>query len=155
LHVGLAQNDDRCAHLGSEEAFHGGKGHGLVIGDELALHVAGGEQLQDRRDGSDQHAALDEDAAVLFVALVEQIEGADRGHHEACGLDRAHHSVRILPQRPLVQNESPTPSIARVWPITPPAALEKAAQLVPNWNSMGMPVTTPTAKLMPKMRAQK
>ena len=43
----------------------------------------------------------------------------------------------------------------RVCPITGPAARENAAQLVPNWNSIGMPVTTPTAKLMPKTRIQK
>ena len=47
------------------------------------------------------------------------------------------------------------PSIASVRPMTPPAKLENRAQLVPNWNSIGMPVTTPTAKLIPKMRAQK
>ena len=38
--------------------------------------------------------------------------------------------------------------------MTPPAYFEKAAQLVPNWNSIGMPVTTPTAKLIPKIRIQ-
>ncbi len=43
----------------------------------------------------------------------------------------------------------------RVWPMTPPESWEKRAQLVPNWNSRGIPVTTPTAKLMPKMRIQK
>ena len=47
------------------------------------------------------------------------------------------------------------PSIARVWPTTPPAYWEKRAQLVPNWNSIGIPVTTPTAKLRPKIRIQK
>ncbi len=47
------------------------------------------------------------------------------------------------------------PSMARVWPMTPPARALNCAQLVPNWNSIGMPVTTPTAKLMPKMRIQK
>ena len=47
------------------------------------------------------------------------------------------------------------PSIANVCPTTPPAYLEKPAQLVPNWNSIGMPVTTPTAKLSPKILAQK
>ena len=47
------------------------------------------------------------------------------------------------------------PSSASVWPITPPVSAEKRAQLVPNWNSMGMPVTTPTAKLSPKTRTQK
>ncbi len=39
--------------------------------------------------------------------------------------------------------------------MTPPASLEKRAQLVPNWNSMGMPVTTPMAKLMAKIFTQK
>src|SRR5712691_2581174 len=47
------------------------------------------------------------------------------------------------------------PSIASVCPMTPPANEEKRAQLVPNWNSMGMPVTTPTAKLIPSTRSQK
>ncbi len=47
------------------------------------------------------------------------------------------------------------PSIASVWPMTPPVRCEKRAQLVPNWNSIGMPVTTPMAKLRPKMRIQK
>ncbi len=39
--------------------------------------------------------------------------------------------------------------------MTPPANWLKRAQLVPNWNSIGMPVTTPSAKVTPKMRAQK
>ena len=39
--------------------------------------------------------------------------------------------------------------------MTPPANLEKCDQLVPNWNSIGMPVTTPKTKLMPKIFAQK
>ena len=38
--------------------------------------------------------------------------------------------------------------------MTPPAYRENAAQFVPNWNSIGMPVTTPTAKLIPKIRIQ-
>ena len=37
--------------------------------------------------------------------------------------------------------------------MTPPAYREKLAQLVPNWNSIGMPVTTPIAKLMTEDRA--
>ena len=39
------------------------------------------------------------------------------------------------------------PSMASVWPITPPANREKCDQLVPNWNSIGMPVTTPNHKI--------
>ena len=51
------------------------------------------------------------------------------------------------------KNEN-TPSIASVCPITPPAAFEKRDQFVPNWNSIGIPVTTPTAKLMANIFAQ-
>ena len=39
------------------------------------------------------------------------------------------------------------PSMDSVWPITPPGKLEYVSQLVPNWNSNGMPVTTPKVKL--------
>ena len=45
--------------------------------------------------------------------------------------------------------------MASGWPITPPESRENRAQLVPNSNSMGMPVTTPKTKLMAKMRPQK
>ena len=45
--------------------------------------------------------------------------------------------------------------MASVWPMTPPANWLNRDQLVPNWNSIGIPVTTPTAKFTPKMRAQK
>ena len=44
--------------------------------------------------------------------------------------------------------------MARGCPITPPESRENRAQLVPNSNSMGMPVTTPKTKLMAKMRPQ-
>jgi hypothetical protein len=47
------------------------------------------------------------------------------------------------------------PSIASVWPTTFPAYRENRPQFVPNWNSIGIPVTTPTAKLIPKIRIQK
>ena len=42
-----------------------------------------------------------------------------------------------------------------VWPITGPANFENAAQLVPNWNSIGTPVATPMPKLSAKIRIQK
>ena len=47
-----------------------------------------------------------------------------------------------------------TPSIARAWPTTSPEKRENRDQLVPNWNSIGMPVTTPMAKLRAKIRPQ-
>ena len=42
------------------------------------------------------------------------------------------------------------PSIAGVWPTAPPTQLENLAQLVPNWNSGGIPVTTPKVTLTAK-----
>src|SRR5256885_6475245 len=63
--------------------------------------------------------------------------------------------ARKMPRNTDSAKNANTPSIASVWPITPPAKLEKPAQLVPNWNSRGIPVTTPTAKLTAKILAQK
>ena len=45
--------------------------------------------------------------------------------------------------------------MATVWPTTSPAKVEKRDQLVLNWNSSGIPVTAPIAKLSPKLRRQK
>ncbi len=41
------------------------------------------------------------------------------------------------------------------WPMTPPVHRENSDQFVPNWNSIGIPVTTPRRKLSAKMRPQK
>src|ERR1700758_1353521 len=61
---------------------------------------------------------------------------------------------RKRPRKDDSRKKENTPSMPSVCPITPPAVLEKAAQFVPNWNSIGMPVTTPIAKLMAKIRIQ-
>ena len=47
------------------------------------------------------------------------------------------------------------PSIASGCPTTEPLRSENVAQFVPNWNSIGMPVTTPAAKLIAKILVQK
>src|SRR5580692_2656846 len=47
------------------------------------------------------------------------------------------------------------PSIASGCPTIEPLLREKAAQFVPNSNSIGMPVTTPAAKLIAKIVVQK
>ena len=70
------------------------------------------------------------------------------------GLTRSR-PARKMPRNTDSAKNAKTPSMASVWPITPPAKLEKPAQLVPNWNSRGIPVTTPTAKLTAKILAQK
>ena len=76
-HVGLAENRQRRAVCDFEQAFHGGQSGGLISRDMFALHVAGGEQLQNGGDDADDHADADEGAAVSFVAVREQIKRAD------------------------------------------------------------------------------
>jgi hypothetical protein len=64
---------------------------------------------------------------------------------------------RKSPTKALSRKKAKAPSIARVWAMMSPVKAENAAQLVPNWNSIGMPVTTPktkvTAKILPQNRA--
>ena len=67
--VGLAEDGQRRALLGVEQAFHGGQRDRLVEGDVLALPVAGGKEHQDAGDGAGDHAQAHESAAVLLVAL--------------------------------------------------------------------------------------
>src|SRR5258708_19438018 len=84
--------------------------------------------------------------------------------HEPTKIIIAENQWPILPRRFSPNKKSPrnldstknekTPSIATACPITPPPAFEHADQFVPNSNSIGMPVTTPTAKLIPKIFAQ-
>jgi hypothetical protein len=59
--------------------------------------------------------------------------------------------ARKIPRKAESAKNANTPSSARVWPMTPLASLDKAAQFVPN--SIGMPVTTPTAKILAQNRA--
>src|SRR6266700_3912952 len=59
-----------------------------------------------------------------------------------------HGERRFSPKRNKPRNadsrkKEKTPSMASGWPITPPETRENCAQLVPNSNSIGMPVTTP------------
>ena len=61
---------------------------------------------------------------------------------------------RKRPRKEDSRKKAKVPSMARVWPMTPPVASQNRAQLVPNWNSMGMPVTTPMAKANPKIFPQ-
>jgi hypothetical protein len=65
----------------------------------------------------------------------------------------------FLPNRKIPRNEdsrkkAKTPSIASPVAMTPPEYCENFAQLVPNWNSIGIPVMTPKRKLTAKILAQ-
>src|SRR5439155_20829860 len=56
---------------------------------------------------SDQDSCSDEAAPVLSVALRHQIDRPPPGHHEASGSHSAEHVVRVLPERPFVQKQTP------------------------------------------------
>src|SRR5271155_2055346 len=64
---------------------------------------------------------------------------------------------RKRPRKADSRKNEKTPSMAKGMPMTPPVRRENSDQLVPNWNSIGMPVTTPrrkfTAKILPQKRA--
>ena len=63
---------------------------------------------------------------------------AKHQHTEECRLEKEGHQVLVRKQGE----------------ITLAAASEKRAQLVPNWNGMMMPVTTPMPKATEKIRIQ-
>ena len=75
--------------------------------DQLALHIAGGKKLKHGSDDANQHAAFYECPAVSFVAVRKQVKRADRSHDKASSLRSAEHGVSVLPERPLVQQQSP------------------------------------------------
>ena len=62
---------------------------------------------------------------------------------------------RKRPRKADSRKKEKMPSMASGIPMTPPVRRENSDQLVPNWNSMGIPVTTPSRKLTAKILAQK
>ena len=59
------------------------------------------------------------------------------------------------PRNPLSSAKAKMPSAAKALPNTSPTYLEYTAQLVPNSNSMTMPVATPMPKVSAKILVQK
>ena len=57
-------------------------------------------------------------------------------------------------RKPDSKKKAKIPSAASAEPKTSPTNREYVAQFVPNWNSMTMPLATPTAKLTAKIRVQ-
>src|SRR5512135_813569 len=57
-------------------------------------------------------------------------------------------------RKPDSRKKAKMPSAARAEPNTSPANRENRPQLVPNWNSITIPVATPTTKLTAKIRVQ-
>jgi len=95
-----------------------------------------------------------------FVAMMNQPDNHDPRNNITADRKCTRGPKRFSPKRKRPRKvdsakKANMPSMAKVVPMTPPAKAENRAQLVPNWNSSGMPVTTPIAKLRPKMRPQK
>jgi hypothetical protein len=73
--------------------------------------------------------------------------------------------VQLLAEAALAEKEDPEKGgleeegegtlHAKVWAIMSPAKAEKAAQVVPNWNFIGMPAITSMTKVMAKILPQK
>ena len=105
--VGLAEDGDRGAVLRFKKPLHCGERDGLIAGDHQALAVAGGPKLQDSGDEADDYSGADEKFSVVEMSAGKQVERANRGHGKAAGLHGAEHGVRVLPERPRVEQESP------------------------------------------------
>src|SRR5215471_3971062 len=75
--------------------------------------------------------------------------------NQCCSLLIRFSANRNSPRKVDSRKKAKMASIARVCPMTPPARREKCDQFVPNWNSIGIPVTTPMTKLILKILAQK
>jgi hypothetical protein len=113
---------------------------------ELERAVAGEDVAQ---------RALDERVSAHDEIAREPAAGEERqGGQEVAPAAQPWLAEQEEAERARFEDEAKRPSIASVCPTTPPANREKRARLVPNWNSIGMPVTTPTAKFKPKIRIQ-
>ena len=104
LHVWLSEDDQRRSGLGYEEGFHGRESNGLILRDHAPLAIAGGEQLQNAKEQSGNHADFHENARVLLKLSPQQIEGAHGRHHKRTGDYGTAHVMRILPPGPGVED---------------------------------------------------
>ena len=101
--VGLTENCERRSLLRLEESFHGRKCGRLVVRNHFSLYVSGGEKLEQCSDHANNHSRSNKSASVNFVTPGQQIKSSDSSHDEAPRLHRAEHVVRVLPQRPFIQ----------------------------------------------------
>ena len=80
----------------------------LVLGDELALAIAGREELQHAGGGGGDDADAQGDARVRRAwRPSEEPVGADGGDDEGAGHDGGAHGVRVLPEGPGVEQVGP------------------------------------------------
>src|ERR1700674_787593 len=77
FHIRLSEDRQRRSLLRFKKSFHRRQRRLLIVRNQLSLHVAGGKELQDRRNRSYQYARSQKSAAVHFIALGQQIKSAD------------------------------------------------------------------------------
>jgi len=107
VHIRLAENGDRSTLLGFEESFHCRQSSRLMRGNHLALNIASSRELHDSGDDADDDSDAKESFCIEKITLCQDIKSADRDHHEATRLHGAEHVVRILTERPGIQDETP------------------------------------------------
>src|SRR5205085_6322481 len=76
----------------------------LVLGEELALAIAGGKKLQGAGDQAGDDAEAQAGGGLALPSL-QRPEGSHAGYREGAGDHRSAHGVRVLPDRPRAEEE--------------------------------------------------
>src|SRR5205823_14437976 len=84
-HIRLSDDHDPRAAFGLEQALHPGKFGGLISGDLCSFQIATGVELEDAGKETHDHTKRYEHATIVEVTPVQQIIGAQAGHHERAG----------------------------------------------------------------------
>src|SRR5436190_14084443 len=95
----------RSASLSLEQAFHGCCGHGLMACHVASVQITRREDLQDREDHTRDYTYAQENTSVLSKGPLQQVVRAHCGHHKCAGDHSAAHVVRILQERPWIQEQ--------------------------------------------------
>src|SRR6476646_4026124 len=105
--IGLPKDDHGRAIFRLKQSFHRGGSDGLVARHVFAVKVAGGEDLQRGENYAGNHADPHKDTRMFNKLSFEKIKSAHAGHYECRRNYRAAHVVRILQERPWIQQQSP------------------------------------------------
>ena len=107
LFIGLAHQHQARAGFAVEEALHRGDGGWLIARNVLAVQVAGGKDDEDRGDEASDDANLQEDPAILFQSVLQEIKSAHGRHDKRSSNHRTRHIVGVLQQAPGIHQQLP------------------------------------------------
>ena len=115
LHVGLADDGQRRALLGVEQAFHGGQRRRLVAGDRSCPgRRRWGRAAPARRHEARDHAQPDETSGRTLRACPEAGRTRRSRPSRSCAVTtEPDHVVQVLPERPRIQQQGPETGRAR------------------------------------------